>query len=75
MLFRSVGSPATGEPTPSSQRTLSLIVPVQAVGHLDALLAELGQVFGKEVEAPASHEVLVSLTISPKPPPPSPDDQ
>jgi anti-sigma factor RsiW len=63
---RLLDAPATGEPTPSSQRTLSLIVPVQAVGRLDALLAELGQVFAKEVEAPSSSEVLVSLTISPK---------
>jgi anti-sigma factor RsiW len=63
---RLLDAPATGEPTPSSQRTLSLIVPVQAVGRLDALLAELGQVFGKELEVPASNEVLLSLTISPK---------
>ena len=72
---RLLDAPATGETTPSSQLTLSLIVPVQAVGRLDTLLADLGQVFGKELEAPASSEVLVSLIISPKPPPPSPDDQ
>ncbi len=69
-------TPPTGESTPSGQRTLNLIIPVGAVPQLDALLAELGQVFGKEQEVPASNEVLVSLTISPKsPPPPPPDDQ
>ncbi len=72
---RLLDAPATGESTPSGQRTLSLIIPVQAVSRLDALLAELGQVFGKELEVPASNEVLVSLTISPKPSPSSPDNQ
>jgi len=69
---RLLDTPATGESTPSGQRILSLIIPVQAVPRLDALLAELGQVFGKELAVPTSNEVVVSLTISPKPPPPPP---
>ncbi len=68
-------TPVTSESTPSGQRTLSLIIPPQAVPRLDAFLAELGLVFGKELTAPASNEALVSLTISPKPSPPSPDVQ
>jgi hypothetical protein len=63
-------SPA-GEPIPSGQRTLSLVIPTPAVARLDALLAELGQLFGKEQEVPRSNEALISLTISPKSPPPA----
>lgn len=63
--------PAGGESVPSDQRTLSLLVPVQAVARLDALLAELGQLFGKEQEVPPFREALISLTISPKSPSPA----
>lgn len=68
---RLLDPPVPGEPTPPGSRALSLIVPRQAVPRLDALLAELGQLFGRELEAPRSAEVLISLTISPKMPPPS----
>ena len=63
--------PAGGEPVPSDHRTLSLVIPTPAVARLDALLAELGQLFGKEQEVPRSNEALISLTISPKSPPPA----
>jgi hypothetical protein len=56
----------TGEPPPSGKRTLSVVIPTQAVARFDALLAELGQLFGKELEVPPSREALISLTISPK---------
>jgi hypothetical protein len=63
-------SPA-GEPIPSGQRAFSVVIPTQAVARFDALLAELGQLFGKEQEVPRSNEALISLTISPKSPPPA----
>ncbi|MGH7411416.1 MAG: zf-HC2 domain-containing protein [Candidatus Methylomirabilis sp.] len=68
---RLLDPPVSGEPTPPGPRALSLIVPRQAVQRLDALLAELGQLLGRELEVPPSNEVLISLTLSPKPPPPS----
>jgi hypothetical protein len=55
-----------GEPIPSGQRAFSVVIPTQAVARFDALLAELGQLFGKEQEVPPSSEALISLTISPK---------
>lgn len=58
-------SPA-GEPIPSGKRTFSVVIPTQAVARFDALLAELGQLFGKDLEVPTSREALISLTISPK---------
>lgn len=63
-------SPA-GEPIQSGQRAFSVVIPTQAVARFDALLAELGQLFGKEQEVPRSNEALISLTISPKSPPPA----
>jgi len=63
-------SPA-GEPIPSGQRAFSVVIPTQAVARFDALLAELGQLFGRELEVPPSREALISLTISPKSPPPT----
>jgi len=63
-------SPA-GEPIPSGQRAFSVVIPTQAVARFDALLAELGQLFGRELEVPPSREALLSLTISPKSPPPT----
>jgi hypothetical protein len=69
---RVLDAPAIPESTGSGQRNLSLMVPLEALPRLDALLAELGQVFGRETEAPRASEVLISLTISPKSPSPSP---
>jgi len=63
---RLLDPPAASAPTPSEQRTLSLIVPVRAVPRLDALLVELGQLLGREFDVPPSDEVLISLTLSPK---------
>jgi hypothetical protein len=65
---RSLDQPVAAEATPAGERVLALVVPLKAVPSLDALLAELGQLFGKELDVPRSDEVLISLTIAPKPP-------
>ncbi len=65
---RSLDQPVAAEATPAGERVLALVVPLKAVPSLDVLLAELGQLFGKELDVPRSDEVLISLTITPKPP-------
>jgi hypothetical protein len=54
------------QPTGPGQRAFSVAIPIQAVPRFDALLAELGQLFGKELEVSPSREALIHLTISPK---------
>jgi hypothetical protein len=63
---RLLDSSSAGGPSRSGQRTFSVVIPTRAVARFDDLLAELGQLFGKEVEVPASREALILLTISPK---------
>jgi hypothetical protein len=72
---RPLDQPASEQTTPTANRVLALVVPVRAVPSLDALLAELGQLFGRELEVPPSREVLISLTISPKPSRQTPDTE
>ncbi len=72
---RSLDQSATQRATPAGERVLDLVVPLKAVPSLDALLAELGQLFGRELEVPPSNEVLISLTISPKPSGPPQDTE
>ncbi|MCI0409543.1 MAG: hypothetical protein L0191_13445, partial [Acidobacteria bacterium] len=72
---RLLDPPVASAPTPSDPRSLSLVVPVRAVPRLDALLAELGQLFGKEFAVPPSDEVLISLSVLPKAPAPSADTE
>jgi hypothetical protein len=55
------------EAAPTGERALALIVPFKAVPSLEALLVELGQSFGREFDVPRSDDVLISLTITPKP--------
>ncbi len=58
----------TAEAAPAGERVLALVVPLKAVPSLDAVLAKLGQLFGKELDVPRSDEVLITLTIARKPP-------